>query len=318
MTLNELAKKLHAFQNIDGCGFRRRARILQSIWRDEQGYEMGKNGGEGLGSRLPMPWAQDTLGNYLTDAIRDVVVAEVLSPQRDPEKLYAKPRIFNDLLSSQPLAFNLFGELQHDLDLGSRLIEGMTDGRFRRLVKVDFEHSPKRRNPKYTGDRTAFDVFLICEGANQSRAFIGIEVKYHENLAGKAEERDQRSNHHNHYDEITDAMGCFAAESGAELKKAPSRQIWRDHLLAGSLLQAHDYDDGIFVFLYPKDNLHCLSAIDKYRSCLMDEKTLAVRTLESVVAQLRRHSDAAWINSFYDRYLDFSKIDSRLTAGRDS
>jgi hypothetical protein len=36
---------------------------------------------------------------------------EVIHPGRDRSKLYGQPRIFNDLLSIQPLSFNLFAEL---------------------------------------------------------------------------------------------------------------------------------------------------------------------------------------------------------------
>ena len=52
-----------------------------------------------------------TLANYLTPKIRQVVRHEVLGPARSRGKVYGKPRIFNHLLSSQPLCFNLFADL---------------------------------------------------------------------------------------------------------------------------------------------------------------------------------------------------------------
>jgi len=64
-----------------------------------------------------MPDAKNHLWNYLTDSIRDVVRAEVLGARRGDGKLFGEPRIFNDLLSSQPLCFNLFGELKRNLTL---------------------------------------------------------------------------------------------------------------------------------------------------------------------------------------------------------
>jgi len=93
-----------------------------------------------------------TLANFLTPTIRDVVRAEVCDPARARGKLYGKPRIFNDLLSSQPLAFNLFGELQRDLTLASQLVAELTDGRFAEVTSVRFEESPGRSDLKYTGD----------------------------------------------------------------------------------------------------------------------------------------------------------------------
>ena len=59
--LDELAKKYKAFVESDRKGFRRKARILQAIWRTEKDYPIGKNRGEILGSRLQMPWAKETL-----------------------------------------------------------------------------------------------------------------------------------------------------------------------------------------------------------------------------------------------------------------
>jgi hypothetical protein len=47
-----------------------------------QGYGLGtvngRTGPRPSGSRLPMPWAQETLANFLTPRIREVVRAEVL------------------------------------------------------------------------------------------------------------------------------------------------------------------------------------------------------------------------------------------------
>lgn len=308
MNLDDLARQFLVLEKTDSSPFQRRARLLQSIWRAEKGYEAGLHGkGEKarlLGSRLPMPWAQQTLANFLTPTIQNVVRSEVLDPKRSRGKLYGKPRIFNDLLSSQPMAFNLFGELQQDLTLCSALVSDLTSGRFPQVESVDFEHSPGRSDPRFTGDRSAFDVFLRCRTGDGAPAFLGIEVKYHENLKGKS------GKHRPRYDEIADDAGCFSSQNRDRLKQSPLQQIWRDHLLACALLQAGDFIDGQFVFLYPAANPACSSAIAEYRSCLTDSSTLADWTLETVVASLERLSHAPWIRLFRERYLAFERIES--------
>ena len=81
-----------------------------------------------------MPWAEETLANYLNNTIRQVVRHEVMEkPQDGQRKLFGHPRIFNDLLSSQPLCFNLFAELQQNLPLASNVFDSLTLGR-RRLM----------------------------------------------------------------------------------------------------------------------------------------------------------------------------------------
>ncbi len=190
MSLDDLARRATAFEKSDTEVFQRRARTLQSLWREEMGYEIGEHRrgdkSRPLGSRLPMPWAKETLANYITPTIRDVVRAEVEDADRSKGKLYGKPRIYNDLLSSQPLCFNLFGELTRDLASASKLVAEMTQGRFTGVTAIDFEWSPGRSDDKYTGDRSAFDVFISCMSSAGGRAFIGIEVKYHESLRDKA------------------------------------------------------------------------------------------------------------------------------------
>jgi len=318
MDINTLAKKLHVLEAIDKSDFQRRARILQSLWREEQGFPPGEHhwksrSGEyksrPLGSRLPMPLAKDTLVNFLTEPIRNLVRSEVCDPPTGSGKLFARPRIFNDLLSSQPLCFNLFGELAFDLPLASTLISDLTDGRFTEVTSVAFEHSPGRGDPRYLNDRSAFDVFLQCRTPSGAPAFIGIEVKYHENLVGNPGEHKQR------YDEVADQMGCCVEDRNA-LQDAPLQQIWRDHLLAGITRIADGFEDGLFVMLYPRDNPHVSDAVAAYRTQLTDQRSFAAWTLENLVGNLRKQSDSQWIDAFNDRYLAFEKID--LIAHRTS
>ena len=47
--------------------------------------------------------AQSNSANTLSDTINDVARDEVMNPKKSKGKLYDKPRIFNDLLSRQPL-----------------------------------------------------------------------------------------------------------------------------------------------------------------------------------------------------------------------
>ena len=256
-----------------------------------------------------MPWAEDSLSNFLTDRVREVVRREVCDPAASRGKLFAKPRIFNDLLSSQPLCFNLFAELRLDLGSASHLVSGFTGGRFREVQSILFEHSPGRSDPRYTDDRSAFDVFLECTTSTGGRGFVGVEVKYHENLLGLPGEHRER------YDEIAEMMACFGPGTRAALTTTPLQQVWRDHLLAGITRSVDCYYDALFVMLHPKDNQHCRNAVAAYRDCLADDSSFAAWTLEDVAACLQLPSRRDWVDLFIDRYLAFEKIDKRLVVG---
>jgi hypothetical protein len=306
--LARLANLYDAFEPSDSGAFQRRARILQSMWRVEQGYPIGERGDSGLrrplGSRLPMPWAKETLANYLTEIIRQVVRAEVLAAPKDGQrKLFSRPRIFDDLLSSQPLCFNLFGELQQDLTLASAVFRDLALGRVAEVTDIAFEHSFGRGDLRYTEDSSAFDVYVEYETPYAGQGFIGIEVKYHEDLGDKAVPLRPR------YEEIAARMGCFKAEQLVRLRASPLQQIWRDHLLAGSLRQSDSgFVDGCFAFLHPLDNMDCFNALQDYRDCLLNCDSFEAWTVEDVRAAIRRHTASDWIAHFTDRYLNFDKL----------
>ncbi len=245
-----------------------------------------------------MPFAQESLANYLTSNIRDVVRDEVISPSHGQEKLYSAPRIFNDLLSSQPLCFNLFGELKADLGVASEVCRALWPERVGRVTSIEFEWSPGRRSDGYIANRSAFDVTIFFTSPTGSKGFIGIEVKYHENLKVKA------ATHREIYDTVAAKSGVFDSATVHELADPPLQQIWLDHLLALSMLQADDgYDDGFFVFLYPADNAPCEVASARYEEHLVDTRSFHRLTLEQVVAAVRDLPGQVWIELFVDRYL---------------
>jgi len=96
-----------------------------------------------------------------------------------------------------------------------------------------------------------------------------------------------------------------------QLQLSPLEQIWRDHMLAGSLLLSGDgFRDGFFVFLAPKDNPHCREAVRRYRECLTDERTFESWTLEDVAAVVKENTGDGWIDEVIERYLGFGKIDT--------
>lgn len=277
--------------------FQATLRLRQAKWRERNGYPIGEHRGRPLGSRLAMPWAEESLANYLTPAIGELVGREVADAKR-VGKLISQPRIFNDLLSSQPLAFNLFGELALDLDLATAVCGELWPSSIGRVTSIEFEWSPGRGDAKYLDNRSAFDVAVFYETREAERGFVGIEVKYHENLQVGA------STHKPRYDQVAAASGVFVDHADNDLRRPPLQQIWLDHLLALSMLQADDgWTEGSFVLLHPAENSRCVKVGDAYRDHISAPATFERVTIERVVAAMKLHTDATWPAAFADRYL---------------
>lgn len=303
-----MAQRLYAYERVDRHRYQRQLRVLQSLWREERGYEIGVHSGpkgtRPLGSRLPMPWAKETLANYLNEEIRDVVRREVLAPSRDRTKLYGKPRIFDDLLSSQPLAFNLFAIPSRHRGLATSFVHQLTGDSSLTIDRIDFEWSPGRGDERFTGDRSAFDVFILCSDDAGDRSFIGVEVKYHENLDTRPAPLRVR------YEELSRRCGWFDLKQLRRLERGPLQQLWRDHLLAASLIESGDFARGLFVVLYPSINVACHGVVNDYEHCLRDSGTFSAWTLEEAVEALRESGARDLADALFDRYLDLSKLES--------
>ena len=246
-----------------------------------------------------MPFAKETLANYMTETVRDVVRAEVLDPVKSRGKLYREPRVFEDLLSSQPLCFNLFGELQRDLDLASRTFAMLLGQPGLRVTDVEFEHSPGRGDARFTGDSSAFDVFVTYATGSKANGFVGIEVKYVENLDVPP------ARHRGRYEEVADAMGVFVPSARQRLRAAPLEQLWRDHLLAGSLVldDSSGFEHGAFAVVYPSGNTIVGGAIEAYGSCLSKTTGVNPWTLESVLDTFTAVGAGPWVADLRQRYL---------------
>ena len=292
---DDLLRAHDAFVKSDNQ-FQRSVRLRQALWREKRGYPVGLHRGSPLGTRLKMPDAKEHLWNYLTDGIRNVIHAEVLGAGRSLGKLFGQPRIFNDLLSSQPLCFNLFGELKLDLALASRVMHRLVPDKIETVLRIEFEHSPGRGDPRYTADRSAFDVYIEYGSLTGQRGFLGIEVKYHEDM------NDALAPHRERYDEVARRMPCFQENRLSDLRLKPINQLWRDHLLAGSMGLADGWKETMFVVLYPAENIQAAAAIQRYQACLADNSTFSSWTLESFVAALEAET-GAWAGELRERYL---------------
>ncbi len=190
-----------------------------------------------------------TKANYLTENIKQLVTDTVINAKKD-RAVISEPRIWNNLLSSQPLCFNLFGELHYNLELATKYFKQLFPTRIDNVTSVKFEYSAGRGNKEYTGDHSAFDAFVEYLKDNK-KGFIGIEVKYSESLKEETKEKANETflKHEKEYRHLTTEK-IFKTNAIEIVKQIPLSQIWRDHLL--SIAHLKDYDEGFFVFLFQK------------------------------------------------------------------
>lgn len=281
--------------------FAAHARLLQSNWRERKGYPSGD-----YGNYLELEFARRTKANYLTENIKRFV-SEAIIEARNNGGMIGEPRIWNNLLSSQPLCFNLFGEMSFDTELATNFFKSLFPKKVKRVEKIRFEYSKHRGDSAYTGDHSAFDVFIEYFNHQDDKCFIGIEVKYAESLKEESKKKanENFTNHKKEYERLTKESNIFNAGSIEHIKQVPIAQIWRDHLL--SIATKKDYKEGFFVFLYPSKNEACQTGVDLYKSHFIssDEELTGFypRYLETFIETLQQICDSSWVKELKERYL---------------
>ena len=256
--------------------------------------------------------------NFLTRGIWRVVERR-LEENRGIVNVGDKERLLRNLLSSQPMCFNLFAPLANALELGTRLLRALP-GLPRDIkvtnVEIEFAPQPKRR---YLNDATAFDAFVEYERANGSRGFVGIETKLTEPFSQTSYEFK------NGYSRWRDAGGWWwRGRAKTQFPDKRYNQLWRNHLLAFAMLHQRDgaYDEAFCAVLYPEEDTSCADAIQAYRLRLRPETkhTLLEWTLGDVIDRwqelAKARSQRTWLADFRLRYLDLEASKAAWQAFR--
>lgn len=279
---------------------RARYRALQSRWREvELGLPPGidPRTGRPLGSLLPESAPADA--QWLTPEIAAFVREQVPLIQAENGTL-EMVRLQRNLLSSQPLCFNLLGGLDTDHNAAARILTKLTGWDIVEITSIRVEHAPAAAKAR-PGDRTAFDGFITYIDTAGAPGFIGIETKYTEPFSDR--------------DYLTPAYEAATADpegwwkpGAADLARHRSlNQLWRNTLLA----QLHEQNDAVAgigrtLVITAADDTTAGRAVAGISAVLDDpDQRLGHVELEQIVElALGAPRLAAWAAAFRRRYLD--------------
>ena len=284
--------------------WQRGLRHQQAWWREER---LGQPPGPIIGGeRLVASMLPRTVGsgpNLMTAEARLAAERAIarLSRSGGPG-IIQEERLRRNLLSSQPLCFNLFGYLsEHPATLLPWVRQISPDAA--EVIDVRLEWAPA---DKPLGG-SAFDAFVEYALPGGRRGFIGIECKYAENLA-KAQPKPASEK----YTEATQA-GPWTAGAETVLDKPRLRQFWYNQLLTQAVLARPEFDEGIGVVVACGADTSARDVTAEVRAQLTEPESLRFSSIEEVVATVSGHQD--WARDFTKRYLAFTPIQRLLTPG---
>ena len=244
--------------------------------------------------------------NFLTPEIADVARARVAEGVGTVEPF----RLFHNMLSSQPMCFNLFGPLVRDTALAARLLPTLVPEQDAEVTRVVLEWAPEPA-ADYLGDRTAFDAFIEYRTPDQRLHALGIETKLTESFSAKVYDREE----YRRWMRVPNRPWLPGAD--ARVEAVEHNQLWRDHLLAVAVRHqtGSPYATSRLLVVHHPEDRRCVQVYAGYRALLCDgDDTVSSIALDRlvdgwspIVEQLAR---TEWLEPFRTRYLDLE-----LSAG---
>ena len=232
-------------------------------------------------------------------------------------------RLFNNLLSSQPMAFNLFCPLRQmrekSPETATKVIKAaLPNYPIYKVTEVALEFIPANHE-KLTGDKSAMDAIIRFEDEHGKKGFIAIETKYSENLGTNvAYDRDDNGKNIPRAKSIeaVKELKCFNADEEQSIIKGdtPLTQIYRNFLLS----EMYGHKEGLLsysIILAPQKHPTTKKELESLTNVLRNEYKDKIKQvyLEDFVNAIINNSPTEYrvaFERFYDRYLNFEKLNN--------
>lgn len=304
-------------QSSSDNSFTAKARKLQSLWRVQNGLEIGIGPERNSVDKNGQP---SYYGNMIKDGEsngRNFFYPETFAYAQWRVKTKLKEetindyRLFNNLMSSMPMAFNLFHPLmmlhvQNPAAVDRMIQNAFSDLPIYKINEIGLEFIPTPIE-HYTNDKSAMDAFISFFDKEGGEHIIAIETKYTDSLGTNKAKDDTLKI------QFAIESGLFTLEGITHIK-TNCTQIYRNFLLTEKFRVVNGLKDSYSIILAPENHPSTDKEIASLNVFLKEEyKELKLNkfSLESFIKKLKENCPVEyldWLEWFEDRYLNFSKL----------
>ena len=291
--------------------FTSKCRLLQSKYREnilKQDYGVGPyyNSQTSYGNMLIK--GEETGLNFISEVAFQFAKQKVLEKQINRYLTIDEFRLFNNMLSSMPMCFNLFADLRQLLIADKQAASSVIKLLFQEIdwietvnyIDVEFIPIPIGQ---YTNDKTAFDAMLIVTDKKGKKGLISIETKYTDLLGSNSSSNIDLKN------EIVRDNKVFSEEYSLLLKQNGYQQIHRNYLLTYIYAKKSGIKNFVNVIISPKQDTQSTQEIIEVSEYLNKNKNsifkISLEDFTNRGINCENEQIAKLMNKFQERYLNF-------------
>ena len=264
------------------------------------GEEEGQNPGDSEGTVCnTIANVAETKKSFLTPGALRAYELTLKERTKGGSGMINEDRAMNNLLSSQPLCFNFFGELKLDLAFATAAMKSFIP-QLRDVTDIRFEYAPPG---SLTGDNSAFDVACFYTRADGKRGMLGLECKYTDSFSEKEYDRQA-------YKIIFDRARDRFRKPYERYIQSRYNQPFRNELIAEGTLQNGLVDEARTGLCCHHTHEKCLAIGEEFQEMLMGGKEQFEIIQKDFISEIQRGGISwgrrEWLMMLWARY-------SRLT-----
>ncbi len=244
--------------------------------------------------------------NFISDTAFKYAKQKALDRQVIKDMTIDEFRLFNNMLSSMPMCFNLFADLRvmllDDQAEVSRVIKAMFQeiNWISNVTYIDVEFIPIPISD-YTDDKSAFDAMIITEDEEGKRGIISIETKYTDVLGTNTSSKSSLKN------DIIKNKRIFDQELVTYLIDNGYQQIHRNYLLTFVYAKKNKFKHFANVVVSPEEDKISIREIEDLQSHLLQNNDTVMKIALEEVVERAIESKSARISGimqkFKERYI---------------
>ncbi|MDP3358321.1 MAG: hypothetical protein Q8S41_03130 [Lutibacter sp.] len=250
-----------------------------------------------------------TGSNFISESAFEFAKQKSLDKQIIKDLTIEEYRLFNNMLSSMPMCFNLFSDLRKMLLTNESEVSNIIKLMFKeidwidKVTYIDIEFIPTPIKD-YTNDKSAFDALIIVKDKKGKKGVISIETKYTDLLGSNTSKNSDTKN------KIVQEGNFFDEQLMDKLRLKGYKQIHRNFILTYAYAKKNNFSNWANVIISPEEDYLSIKEIaelkqhmTKYDNCIFKI------SLEDIVQRaigIDNKEISDLMTNFHNRYINFN------------